>query len=109
MNREKKLFKNTIILTIGTICTKGILFIMTPFFTRWLSQEDYGVFDLITTYIALLIPLTSLEIGHASFRLLMDNRNKENIITSSIFITFISCILSSFLIIIICILYKIVI
>lgn len=107
MNREKKLIKNTIILTIGTICTKGILFLMTPFFTRWLSQEDYGTFDLISTYIALLIPLTSLEIGHAAFRLLMnDEKNEEKVITSSLFITLLSCLIAIIIIVIAGIIYK---
>ena len=107
MNREKKLIKNTLILTLGTICTKGILFIMTPFFTRWISQEDYGIFDLITTYISLLIPLTSLEIGHASFRLLMDEKKeKNNIISNSLFVVLISCLISTILVFIMSKIYK---
>ena len=41
------LAKNTILLSIGTFMTKGLSFIMVPIFSRWLSTEDYGTFDLL--------------------------------------------------------------
>ena len=44
---QRNLFKNTIIIGIGTICTKLISFIMIPFYTKWLSPDEYGDYDLI--------------------------------------------------------------
>ena len=76
-NRSERLVKNTAILTFGKICTRGIMFIMTPLFTRWLSQADYGTFDLIVTYISFLMPIITLECAEAMFRYLLD-ANKEN-------------------------------
>lgn len=78
MERRKKLLaKNTIILALGNICTKGIMFIMTPLLTRWLPTEDYGAFDLMTTYVSLVIPLVTLDIGEAAFRFLLDCKCDE--------------------------------
>ena len=104
--KDKKLMKNTLVLGLGTICTKGMMFIMTPFFTRWLTQEEYGTFDLIITYISLLIPLVTCEIGQAAYRFLMkDDENKENIINNTLFITIIGNIISLILILILCNIY----
>ena len=76
------LAKNTILLSIGTFMTKGLSFIMVPIFSRWLSTEDYGTFDLLCTYVTLLIPLIGLASNEALFRFSMDEKArmvKENI------------------------------
>lgn len=105
--RNRKLIKNTTFLGIGTICTKGLMFIMTPFFIRWLTQEDYGLFDLLITYISLLIPITTCEIGQAAFRFLMkEEENKGKIISNSIFVFFIGEIISIILVIVISLFYN---
>ena len=79
MERSKKLINNSIILLLGTVFTKGLNFIMAPLFTRWLSQESYGTFDLISTYATLLIPILALGIHHAIFRFLLDNKSEDEI------------------------------
>lgn len=66
--KKDSLIKNTVLLSIGTIMTKGLLFVMVPFFSRWLTVEDYGTFDLYTTYVMLLIPLIGLASNEALFR-----------------------------------------
>lgn len=68
MSKNNTLVKNTILLSIGTLITKGLLFVMVPFFSKWLSTEQYGKFDLICTYVSLLIPVIDLAIGEAIFR-----------------------------------------
>lgn len=87
-SRNKSLIKNTSLLGIGTICTKGIMFIMAPLLTRWLSSSDYGTFDLITEYATLLIPILSLGTGEAVFRFLLDNNSEreEGKIISTLFL-----------------------
>ena len=88
--KERKLIKNTIIVGIGTIAAKAIGFIMAPLFSKWLSVEAYGEFDLILTYISLLIPFCTLSITEALFRFLLDDLEegkKEKIISSGVFVT----------------------
>ena len=98
MNKNSKsLIKNTMILSLGTICTKGILFIMVPLFTRWLTQSDYGIFDLIVTYIALFIPIVTLNCGEAIFRFLIDSdsdKKEKTIITNAFVVSVIGFIFS---------------
>lgn len=84
-NDGRALTKNTLILSFGTICTKGIMFIMTPLFIRWLPQSDYGTFDLAINYITLVLPILTLDIGEAVFRFMMnDDENGKSIISNAI-------------------------
>lgn len=95
--RNKKLVRNTAILSVGTLCTKGLMFIMTPLFTRWLSQEGYGIFDLLLTYVTLLMPLFTLECNEAVFRFLLDTddlRKRKKIISTASFVDLIGLLIS---------------
>ena len=86
-DKGMKLIKNTIIIGMGSIASKAILFLMAPLFSRWLSVEEYGTFDLITTYVSLLLPICTLTIYEAVFRFLLDdlkNLNTKTIISSGI-------------------------
>ena len=86
--REKSLVKNTIMVAIGKICTQFISFFLLPLYTALLSAEDYGIVDLLNTYISLLIPIFFLQTDQAVFRFLIDVREDENgkkkIITTTI-------------------------
>ena len=77
-NREKQLVKNTIIVAIGKISTQFISFFLLPLYTAVLSTKEYGVVDILNTYISLLIPLLFLQIDQALFRNLIDVRNEQN-------------------------------
>ena len=99
MNKKKNnssFKKNTILLAIGNILTKGLLFVMIPFFSRWLSTEDYGFFDLFCTYVSLLIPIITLATGEAMFRYsIQKDTNKEarkSYITNCLFIVCLNCL-----------------
>lgn len=102
--------KNTLLLAIGNILTKGLLFVMVPFFSRWLTTEDYGTFDLLCTYASLLIPIITLSTGDAMFRFSIekssDNNDKRKNITNSFFITSINLLLVIVLLLIIKILFN---
>ena len=76
-NKKDSLTKNTLLLSMGALMTKGLSFIMVPFFSRWLSTENYGTFDLFCTYVTLLIPLIGLASNEACFRFSMDAKSKE--------------------------------
>ena len=92
-SRGKSLAKNTLILTIGKISTQAITFLLLPLYTAYLSREDYGVVDLISTIVALLIPILNVQIEQAVFRyMVVDRQNKEELkrIISSAF-SFIFC------------------
>ncbi len=75
--KKTNLAKNTILLSIGMIMTKGINLLMIPLFSSWLSTEDYGAFDLYCTYISLLIPFISFASSEAIFRFAIEKETKK--------------------------------
>lgn len=86
MTKEKYLFKNTFIITIGKICTQLITFFLLPLYTAILSTEEYGIVDLVTTLSILLLPIITFQVEQAIFRELLDSRNnkeKNNLIISN--------------------------
>ncbi len=106
MKKQKELAKNTIIIFIGKACTQFISFLLLPLYTAILSNGDYGFIDLVTTYVTLFVPLITLQLETAVFRFLIDARNntekQKDIISNS----FITCIITSSLILCIFILLN---
>lgn len=77
MSKKKDLMKNTIIIFCGKVCTQLISFFLLPLYTGYLATKDYGIVDLITTYVTLLVPIITLELEMSIFRFLVDSRNKD--------------------------------
>ena len=96
-SREKSLFKNTIIITIGKVSTQLITFLLLPLYTRILSTSEYGVVDLLNTLILLLLPIVTLQMEQALFRELIEVRNnnkeKKEVISSGIFTVIVQILL----------------
>ena len=101
MSREKSLLKNTIIITIGKICTQMITFFLLPVYTAILSTEEYGVVDLLNTLVYLCIPIVTFQIEQALFRHLIDNRKNKSEIKNTISTTIITTIIQSIIYLII--------
>lgn len=76
MNKKKELTKNTVILTIGKLCTQFISFLLLPLYTALLSPQEYGSVDLFNTYCTLLLPIFNWQLDSAMFRFLLDCRNQ---------------------------------
>ena len=74
MSREAQLAKNTAIISIGTILPKAAAFVTLPVLTGWLTQEEYGTYDLVTVMVSLLLPALVLRVHDAAFRFLIDSR-----------------------------------
>ena len=72
MNKGKNLIKNTLVLLIGKISVQFISFLMLPLYTGVLSTNDYGIIDIVLTYVALFSPVVTLQLEMAVFRFLVD-------------------------------------
>lgn len=78
MNQNKFLAKNTLIIGIGKFSTQIITLLLLPIYTIFLDPSEYGLIDLIITYIALLVPVLTVQLEMATFRYLVDTRHDEN-------------------------------
>ena len=94
MNKKKQLAKNTIIIFFGKVCTQLITFFLLPLYTSYLITSEYGIVDLIQTYVTLFVPIITLELEMSIFRFLIDSRGKEKeekkLISNDFFVLFIS-------------------
>lgn len=84
MNRNDSLSRNTFLLIIGTFLNKGLQFLVIPFFSKWLTTAEYGEFDLLCTYVSLLIPIITLATQEAMFRFSV---NEEDVYVQKTYIT----------------------
>ena len=77
MDKKKQLAKNTIIIFFGRVCTQLISFLLLPLYTSYLVTSEYGLVDLIQTYVTLLVPIITLELEMSIFRFLIDARKSD--------------------------------
>ena len=88
MNKNKEFATNTFILFLGKFTTQFITFLLIPLYTHFLNADDYGLVDLIQTYISLFVPVLILRFDSVVFRFLIDERkNKDNVDGKKIVIT----------------------
>lgn len=101
MDKKKQLAKNTIIIFFGRVSTQLISFFLLPLYTSYLATKEYGLVDLIQTYVTLLVPIITLELEMSIFRWLIDSRGKEKdtkkLISNNFFVLFISLTIFSIL------------
>jgi O-antigen/teichoic acid export membrane protein len=67
MGKYSRLGKNTLLVFVGNAGAKLIGLLMLPFYTRWLSGEDYGTTDIISVYATLLLSVVTACIADAVF------------------------------------------
>lgn len=77
MNRNSSLVKNIAIFAIGSVGSKMLQFLLLPFYTRVLSDAQYGTVDVLQSISTLLLPIMSLTIFDAVFRFAMDGITKK--------------------------------
>lgn len=90
MNKKKQLAKNTLIIFLGKVCTQLISFFLIPLYTAYLATSEYGIVDLVQTYVTLLVPIITMELEMSIFRYLVDSRtdskNTKKLISNNFYI-----------------------
>jgi O-antigen/teichoic acid export membrane protein len=99
MGKYRRLGKNTLLVFIGNAGAKVIGLLMLPFYTRWLSVEDYGTTDIINVYVSLLLGLVTACIADAVFVFPKDQsvEKQKSYFSSGLCFTFLSLGLTAFL------------
>lgn len=62
---KSDLIKSTGIYTFTNLFGAAIPFLLLPFFTRWLTPDDYGKVSMFTLFSAFLVPILGLNINSA--------------------------------------------
>lgn len=83
-SKYKNLLKDTMIFALGSFGSKVILFFLVPLYTNYLTADEYGIADLISTFSQLIIPITSLMISSAVIRFgMMKSEKSEDVIVNA--------------------------
>lgn len=77
IEKKKELAKKTFIIGIGKLCTQFMSFFLLPLYTAALSTSEYGLVDVINTYVSLLMPIFTLQLEQGIFRFLIDAREDK--------------------------------
>lgn len=90
LGREKQFVKSTMLLSLGVMLPRLVVFIAMPIYTNTeiLSKADYGTYNLIATLASMLAPALTIQIQTAAFRFLMaekDNKDIKTIVSNVIF------------------------
>ncbi len=99
MSKYTRLGKNTALVFIGNAGAKLIGLLMLPFYTRWLSVEDYGTTDIINVYVSLLLGLTTACIAEAVFIFPKDQsyEKQKSYFSSGLCFAFCTLLITAFL------------
>lgn len=98
MNKYKNLLVNIGVFAITTIATKLTTFLLVPLYTYYLTTAEYGISDMTTLVISIVMPLGTFAIGDAVLRFMIDDQeNAADIASIGIVITCSSCLIVLFL------------
>lgn len=76
----KKLLSNTFLFAIGSFSTRILIFLLVPLYARSLETSEYGIIDLITVTVSLLLPIFALNIHEAVLRFLLSKKEDPRLI-----------------------------
>lgn len=76
-NKYSYLSKNVLLFSLSGFVPKILSFILVPIYTSYLTTAEYGISDLITTTVALLLPIFTLDIQDAVMRFALDKHYKK--------------------------------
>ena len=83
-NKYKSLVKDTVIFGIGSLGSKVILFFLVPLYTNFLTTEEYGIAELVSTFTQLIVPFSAVVINQALIRFGMKKTEKpEDVVKAS--------------------------
>ena len=63
MKNKNRVINAGVWYTVANFLTKGAIFLTTPFFTRMMTKEDIGSFSNLSSWVEILIPLTTFELS----------------------------------------------
>ncbi|MBE6780996.1 MAG: hypothetical protein E7545_08460 [Ruminococcaceae bacterium] len=81
-DRKVNLVKNTALFALGNLGSKLLQIILVPYYTRAMTEAEFGTADVLQAVVALLLPLLSLTIYEAVFRYAMESDYDKNSVLS---------------------------
>ncbi|MBO4355796.1 MAG: oligosaccharide flippase family protein [Clostridia bacterium] len=97
--RTRRLAGNTAIIAIGQFGSKVLVYLLTRVYTELLTTKEYSLATNVSEIATVLIPLISLGIGEAIFRLAKgDEFKKKEVFTDAFVIWLVGCLFIPFIV-----------
>lgn len=94
MSRYLSLVKNVGLFALSNFAVKLITFFLVPLYTYYLSTAEYGITDMLTTTVNMIVPLATLSIADATLRFCIEKRKDAQSYASVGFgMTVLSCVI----------------
>ena len=77
LRKEKRLIKNIGILAIGNFASKLLSFFLVPLYTNVLSTAEYGIYDLSSSIIQILMPILTCNVADGIMVFALSNKEKS--------------------------------
>lgn len=97
-DRKVNLVKNTALFALGNLGSKLLQIFLVPYYTRTMTDAEFGTADVLQAVVALLLPLLSLTVYEAVFRYAMESDyDKNSVLSSGVAITIIGTVVLCFM------------
>ena len=84
----KNFLRDSVGFSLANIAIKDLNIILILIYVRYLSFEDYGVFELITTLVIIFVVVISLELTQSIIRFVPDSLNDKTLQKKYIIVVF---------------------
>ena len=82
MGKYKDLMVNTGLFAFTQIATKLITFFLVPLYTAYMSTADFGVTDMSSTVVSMVLPLATLSVSDGVLRFAIDDKTNRDLYIS---------------------------
>lgn len=94
MDKYKKLLSNTMLLSIGTLASKVLVYLLLPLYSSCLTPGEYSTADLISQTANLLLPILAAGMVDAIFRFAIDTDDGEKVFCISTLVISVGAIIA---------------
>lgn len=96
-DRKVNLVKNTAMFALGNLGSKLLQIFLVPYYTRAMTDAEFGTADVLQAVVALLLPLLSLTVYEAVFRYAMESDyDKNSVLSAGVAVTVIGTVILCF-------------
>lgn len=94
MNKYIYLIKNILIFLVSSVSTKLITFFLLPFYTLYLTTNEYGIVEMMNTTVQMILPFLTLSIIEGVLRFGLERKNnKREVFSVGLIIVLISIVI----------------
>ena len=94
VGKYKNLLVNILLFACNTVATKLITFLLVPLYTFYMTSSEFGITDVASTTVNLLLPLATLQISEAVLRYAIDDSKRQReYVTIGFGVTVMSCVI----------------